>query len=228
MKKFLIITAGIGLLLAATWILAPRPEQPTRLTEMPWQIEIFEDGTSRVMGIHIGKATLSDVVERYGRPQGIALFMNQGGSMSLEAYFDSIKNGPFSAKLIVTLVAEHPEMQALAERAIGREGGPSGDQRLLLAEQDKPLQTHRLISGLTYIPAYGQLDADFFRSRFGEPKAWRRNNENSVSWFYPERGLSILLDSKGKEVLQYEAPRDYPGPEELPSDDENKGTGHAQ
>lgn len=228
MKKFLIVTAGIGLLLAAVWFLTPRSEQPARLTDMPWQIEIFEDGTSRVMGIHIGKATLSDLIGRYGRPEGIALFVNPEGILSLEAYFDGVRNGPFSAKLILTLVAGQSEMQALAERAVGREGGPSGDQRLLLAEGDKPLQTHRLISGLTYIPAYGQLDADFFRSRFGEPTTWRRNSETSVSWFYPERGLSILLDSEGKEILQYEAPKDYRGPTEPPSDAEGKGTGQPQ
>ncbi|OGT91863.1 MAG: hypothetical protein A2286_07585 [Gammaproteobacteria bacterium RIFOXYA12_FULL_61_12] len=214
MKKFLTIMSGIGLLLVAAWFLAPKPEQPARLTDMPWQIETFEDGTSKALGVHIGKSTLADVIERYGRPEGIALFVNKEGAMSLEAYFDSVKTGPFSAKVILTLTADPAELSALAGRAMGRDSGPSGDQRLLLAEEDKSIQSQRRISGLTYIPAYGQLDADFFRARFGEPRAWRRNSESSVSWFYPDRGLSILLDAEGKEMLQYEAPKDYRGPKE--------------
>lgn len=218
MKKFLILTGGVGLMLALIWFLAPRPEQPTQLTDMPWQIEPQADGTAKVLGIHLGQSTLADAITRYGRPEGLALFVNREGNMSLEAFFDSIKSGPLSAKLILTLQANPEELKALAARALTSEASPSGDHKILLAEADKPLQAQRLVRSITYIPGFSGLDADFFRPRFGEPKAWQRNSESSVSWYYPDRGLSILIDAEGKEMLQYEAPRDYRGPTETPKE----------
>ena len=73
----------------------------------------------------------------------------------------------------------------------------------------------RPVRSLTYIPLYGELDAEFFRSRFGEPAAWRRIDDTSVQWFYPDRGLSILIDANSKEVLQYAQPRDFSLPKDL-------------
>ena len=222
MKNFLMVTVAVAVLLAAVWQFSPKPEQPDRMTNLPWQIEIFEDGTSKALGIHIGESSLADVMVVYGTPEGIALFTDKEGNMSLEAYYGTIHTGPLKAKLVLTLDADVHEMHAMAERAITSHAGPSGDYKLVLAEQDKASQSHRIVTGMAYIPGYSKLDAEFFRKQLGEPTTWKRNNETSVQWFYPKRGLSVLIDAEGKEVLQYVAPKDYSGPTEPPEESESQ------
>jgi hypothetical protein len=41
---------------------------------MPWQIKLFEDGSSKVLGIHLGQTTLEQAAALYGEIEGIALF----------------------------------------------------------------------------------------------------------------------------------------------------------
>jgi hypothetical protein len=45
--------------------------------------------------------------------------------------------------------------------------------------------------------------------RFGAPAERIRQGETLEHFLYPARGLDIVLDSKGKEVLQYVAPADF-------------------
>ena len=40
-------------------------------------------------------------------------------------------------------------------------------------------------------------------------RAWLRENETAVSWFYPAIGLSVLIDDEASEVLEYQPPRDF-------------------
>mgnify|MGYP000113781179 CR=1 FL=1 len=49
------------------------------------------------------------------------------------------------------------------------------------------------------------------RQPFGlaEPAAWLQESEQAVSWFYPELGLAVLIDNEAREVLEYQAPRDF-------------------
>jgi len=67
----------------------------------------------------------------------------------------------------------------------------------------------RRITGISYLPRYKGLEADFFRERLGEPAAWREIDEHSVQWFYPELGLSLLISSTEGAVFEYVAPRDF-------------------
>ena len=48
-----------------------------------------------------------------------------------------------------------------------------------------------------------------FSQRFGPPAQRIRGNEHLEHWLYPALGLSLALDSQGKEVLQYVAPAQF-------------------
>lgn len=207
-----LLVLGVGLaLFLLIWLLVPVPEQDIgqARTDLPWQIETFDDGSSQVFGLRLYHATLADAVERLGPYEELALFESRGGGHSLEAFFGNVSFGPLKAKVVVTLAAPANELKTLAERAQERKGSPSGDWKLLLNRADLDSQLLRPLSGLTYIPAYGGLEAEFFRQRLGEPDAWRTLEEGRVQWFYPAKGLSLLLDAEGKEVLEYVAPRDF-------------------
>ena len=220
MRIALAVIAAVLLLIAGLWLIPRDAVVPGQVPEadLPWRVTPLEDGTSRVLGLHLGDATLADAIARFGDVESISLFINAEGGRSLEAYFGKLRLGPWDARVITRLDAEDDLLDHLAANSVGRTATRSGDTRLLPKDDDKAALLGQRLSGITYIPAYGNLEADFFRERLGEPAAWRQESENAVSWFYPELGLSLLIDAKGKEAMEYAPPRDFTIPPDAVTD----------
>jgi len=210
MKIPLGILAIVAMALLAFQLFAP-PPGPDALrprTDLPWQITVNPDGSARVFDIELGNATLADAMSKFGALEGLAVFEHDDGRSALEAYFGNVQFGPLKAKVIAGLEATGPELEQMRNRASNREGSPSGDWKYPLNDSPQ-MHTGRKITLITYLPGTRNLDAEFFRSRFGEPAAWLQENETAVSWFYPELGLSVLIDDELREVFEYQAPRDF-------------------
>ena len=211
MKIPLTLVAIIALVLAAGYWFAPPPD-PALLkprTDLPWQVNAKSDGSSQVFDIHLGRDTLQQAIDKFGPVEDYAVFVHEEQSADLEAYFGQVMFGPLKAKIVVQLEASDAEKATLVANAGQREASPSGDWKYRLATPDRSLQNQRLITAITYQPGTRGLDQAFFLERFGQPEAVLQENEHAVSWFYPQLGLSILIDSKGREVLEYLAPRDF-------------------
>ncbi len=177
-------------------------------TDLPWQITPHANGSSRVLDLELGTATLADAMQKFGGVEGLAVFEPTQGPMSLEAYFGTVRFGPLNAKIIARLAIDNGELETLRNRAAKREGSPSGDWKYPLQEGPEAHAERRLLA-VSYIPGTRNLDPAFLRDRFGEPAATLQEGEQAVSWFYPAKGLSILIDDKAREVLEYQAPRDF-------------------
>ena len=210
-----ILAASIAAAVLLWWLMPdPRGDITHHRTDLPWQITTFDDGTSQVVGLHLGQDNLGHAVQKFGPYEELALFEGKDGHYSLEAWFGDVNFGPLKAKVTVTLALGPARAKALAAQAVERKGSPTGDWKLLLPSAVNATLDDALITGLTYIPAYGGLDETFFRERLGEPVAWQRVDENRIRWLYPDRGLSLLIDAKGKDVFEYVLPRQF----ELPAD----------
>lgn len=215
MKIPLAILGIVMALLFAFQLLAPTPGPDVlqARTDLPWQITVRPDGGSRVFDLELGSATLQDAIEKFGGLEGLAVFETEAGDVSLEAYFGNVQFGPLKAKVITTLEASGENLRLLIGGDNSRQGSPSGDWKYPLSG-DPAEHVERRLTGITYIPGTRHLDTEFLRERFGEPAATYRENEQAVSWFYPERGLSILIDDEAREVLEYRPPRDFVLPKE--------------
>lgn len=212
MKTPLILLLIIGLALGAMYLFAPEPD-PELIkprTDLPWQIETRADGTSKVFDLHLGEATLADAVAKFGhQPEGFAVFERSAEQSDLEAYFGKVSFGPLQARVVVRLVATEQERRAFIAEAKQRESSPTGDWKYTLNDSvGTQLQQHR-IGVISYVPGTRGLDKDFYLERFGEPVGTLAEEEEAVSWFYPSKGLSILIDDNGPEVLEYVAPKAF-------------------
>jgi hypothetical protein len=187
---------------------APGPDVLQVRTDLPWQITVHADGTSRVLDLELGEATLADAIDKFGAVEGIAVFEEPDGERGLEAYFGNVQFGPLTAKVILTLGSDTDELERLVATATDRQGSRSGAWKYPLGSASEA-HAQRLVRGITYIPGTRGLDADFLRDRFGHPSAERRESEEVVSWFYPERGLTIRIDDDAREVFEYQPPRDF-------------------
>jgi hypothetical protein len=216
MKIPLAILGIVMALLFAFQLLAPTPgpDMLQARTDLPWQITVNAEGGSRVFDLDLGQATLQDAIDKFGGVEGLAVFETENGTASLEAFFGTVRFGPLNAKVVTTLEASAEELRRLvADNTTDRQGSPSGDWKYPLS--DGPAEhAERRLSGITYIPGTRNLDKAFLRERFGEPAATLRESEQAVSWFYPELGLSILIDDDAREVLEYRLPRDFVTPQD--------------
>ena len=61
---------------------------------------------------------------------------------------------------------------------------------------------------LTYAPRV-DIEADTLRERFGEPERVVELDERRSHWLYPTRGLDILVDREGREVMQFLMPSEF-------------------
>lgn len=214
MRIPLTILALVGLALGAFYLFAPAPD-PQLLqarTDMPWQIQVRPDGGSRVFDLELGRATLDDARGKFGAVENFAIFERDADHSDLEAYFGDVGFGMLQAKVVVKLQAEESERRQMMEQARGREASPSGDWKYPLPLASGEHLGGRLVTAISYVPSHRGLDRAFFEQRFGTPAYTLTENEHAVSWFYPDKGVSILIDDKGREVLEYLAPRDFVTP----------------
>ena len=207
MKTWAVPILLLVVVLAVAGYLGMQPDAPVNdapITGLPWQIEPLPDGYTRVFGITPGVTTLRAAVQQLGDDMDLAIIAAPDEAGSLEPYYGHYSAGPVTGRLI--LVLDVPPGQLDEWR--GRSQGDSGTRRYLLHPDDLALAWQLPVRGITFSPSL-DLDADIIQSRFGTPESVVEINTQQAHWLYPDRGLDVVLDAKGKEVLQYLAPREF-------------------
>ena len=205
------LAAALAALIMAALVLPfvlPRAKAPTDQRYLPWQVEVLEDGRSRVFGLMLPTSTLADARRLHGGDLTLGLMREAGGELSLEAYQPSAQLGFVTGKLILTLAVSIDDLTAMASRAADSEATRSGARRLSLATADVRSAEHLRIAGISFVPSV-DLDRQMIVDRFGEPEQRIEQPGGLVHYLYPSRGLDLLIDDGGREVLQYVAPADF-------------------
>ena len=174
----------------------------------PWQIAVQADGKLRVFGITLKQSRLLDATKVLGSNYDLGLFETENQPLSLEAYFNEVTLGGISGKFILTLEASQAELVALRDQAVKRKVLESGARRYTVTYADKVQLAEKTITSLGYIP-YINLDEEIIKRRFGEPAERIVIDQKRQHLLFPERGLDLLLDEKGKELLQYVDPAEF-------------------
>jgi hypothetical protein len=184
----------------------------TAASGLPWQIEVRPDGSSRVMGLTLSAgrdaSTLGDVRQRFGAEVQVAIIASPGEAGSLEAFVDPAQAGFVSGKLVVTAQVEPAALQGMRERAVKSDFMESATRKYTLAADDLAVALQSPIVSLSFIPQ-ARLDAEAILARFGPPARRVQSNGHLEHFLYPEKGLDVILDSEGKELLQYVAPAHF-------------------
>lgn len=176
--------------------------------DLPWQITIDDRGNSRVFGVQPGVSTLREVRERFGPDIEVAIIAAPGEVGTLEAYYNQVPLGFVLAKLIVTVDATPEAISAMRERASKAEYMESSTRKIRLHSADLAAADDLPIRALSIIPTVN-LDEAAVIQRFGEPGERLAVSERRVHLFYPAKGLDVIVDQDGKELLQYVAPKRF-------------------
>ncbi len=184
-------------------------QQQAPASGAPWQIALPAAGQSRVFGLLLPGSTLADTRKRWPEELKLALMTDFGGRVALEGYVERFEAGGVTGRL---LLAFDTEAQAAAvnrwrDTLRGTPTESGGRQHHLSEAASTELAPARLV-GLSFLPA-AQLDAELLTARFGPPAERIAGGERLQHWLYPALGLAVVLDSKGRDVLQYVAPADF-------------------
>lgn len=211
------LLAGLAVLLAAfvpvLWQTLSAPPRPAGAAAAaadgpePWLLRVGPDGSSRLMGLHLGADTLDSVQQRLGDALQPALVARLGEPGALEALVDPFAAGFVTGRLVLAFDAPREARVAwhdAAPRSSPMEGGVRRFE--LTAEARRAAGAMRLV-GVSFVPGV-RLSADDIRQRFGEP-AQRVAAGAAEVWLYPDRGLSIALQPGARPVLQAVVPAEF-------------------
>ncbi|MBT9496733.1 MAG: hypothetical protein IV103_05530 [Zoogloea sp.] len=201
-----IILLALALIVGpAVWTVAHHDPKAIPTSGMPWQIETLPSGESRVFDLTLGRSTLADAKARYGTEMQLALVAEPDEDGNVEGYYESATAGFVAGKLIVTAELPKDVIEGMRERAPKTEYMQSTTRKAKLADADLAAALAAPIRGMAFIPS-AQLDEAIVLERFGQPTERIRVNDHVEHLLYPAKGLDLVLDSKGKELLQYVAP----------------------
>ncbi len=175
---------------------------------LPWLIEVDGQGGSKVFGIQPGVSLLEAARERLGGDIEVAIIAAPNEVGTVEAYFSQVLLGFVQARVIVTVNASPEVVTAMRERALKAEHMESTTRKIRLHPDDLAAVYRMPIKALSVIPSVN-LDEATVIQRFGQPDERFPVSEKRVHLLYPAKGLDVIVDADGKELLQYVAPRDF-------------------
>lgn len=211
------LAAGLLVLLAAAalplWQLlqarqAPVAASAATATGLPWQIEPQADGSSRVFGLQLGRATLAEAQARFGDGMQLALVAKLGEVGTLEALVEPMSAGFVSGRLVLALDMPEATRRAWRERVEGSEAMEGGARRFKLARADREQALQAPVIGLSFVPSLRLSETDI-RERFGTPARQLALADGVSALGYPAQGLVAMVKPGLRGVLQYVAPRDF-------------------
>ena len=205
----LILAAMAAVFLAVSFMKGGDRGDDGAVRPAPWNIFVNEDGTSEVFGIVLGRTTASSAMITLNMEPEISLFESSSGRASVEAYFGKVTIGGLSGKLVANLEAPVGWVEEAKKRAVKTEPATGrGERKIVLSSEDYRSAMLARVIALTYVPSVN-IDEKVIRGRFGQPDSIMRADENVSYWSYPSKGLLIIVNKKGKEILQYMRPPDF-------------------
>ncbi len=206
MKLVLAIILLAIAVLAAPLVFSPGSRAVTATP--PWEIVTTDGGKSQVFGLTIGENTLGDARHAFGQDVEIALITAPAERGSLEAYYGTFAAGMVTGKLVLTAAIDESTLASMLSRATKTEFMESTTRKSALHPDDLVTALTLRIRAIGFIPSVN-LDEQTIIARFGEPGERIRGPAGAEHFLYPTKGLDVIVDPKGKELMQYVAPVDY-------------------
>ncbi len=210
-RKIVLTILGSALLGFVAVLLLIPPSIDDGQVRLPWRTTINAAGQTGVFGFTLGETSLEEVRELFGQEGTINLFETAGRTerYGVEVYFEQVYLQSLRADFVVTVDVDQETLEAMYQRGLRISQLGSGSKKVKLDPVDVEALLPRPIRAITYLPQ-ARLDDPLIERRFGAPAERRAEPETGiVHWLYPERGIDIARDPKGKVVIQYVSQVDF-------------------
>ncbi len=169
---------------------------------MPWQSYIDNNGNTVAFNLTIGHSDLTDAMRLFGSEVEASLFENEDKKTDLEIYFSKTRVAGIDGKVILNLYSDDKSMEILGNNIKDSTVMPSGVRKTSFNPAADSSMFNLKIKSITFIPR-ADLDSDVITQRFGKPESVDISEQGEQYWHYPNKGLRIILDDEGREMLEY-------------------------
>ncbi|HIF47324.1 hypothetical protein [Candidatus Thioglobus sp.] len=186
----------------AVMFLLTRDIQTPENQAMPWQSYINDQDQTVVFDLTMGQSKLLDAARLFGTEIEASLFENENVDPELEVYFSSTKVGGISAKIILNLALNNQNIDILRDNIDVSMMMPSGVKKTTFKSKAESLMSRFTIKSLTFIPR-ADLPENVVIDLFGKPDRVDLSDQGISYWYYPEKGLKIIMDDEQKDILEF-------------------------
>jgi hypothetical protein len=169
---------------------------------MPWQSYVNVQGKTVVFDLTMDESTLAESMRLFGTEVEASLFEDKDQKKTLEIFFSNTKVGGISAKVIINLALNDQQFNYLSDNIKETEVMPSGNKKTIFNQAGESSMFGLTISALTFIPS-ADLSADTLLGLFKKPARVELVEPGVEYWYYPSKGLRIIVDAKRKEILEF-------------------------
>lgn len=208
MKRFVTVLILIVAVLTVLPFLPGNSHRSGPIKDLPWQIQLLPDGGSRVFGLTLDRSTLADARQHFGDDMELAVIAGHGEKGSLEAYYNKVTAGVLTGKMVLVTSVDAATLAQLKRNAAKTEVMDTGAMKYVISNEDRPRAYDAPITSITFIPST-DLDEKIAEKRFGTPASRISGGKYSVHLLYPDKGVDLILNNEGKDILQYVAPRNF-------------------
>jgi len=203
--KLVLIILSIAVLIFTAFYLVTRDITLPDNQAMPWQSYVNDQGETVVFDLTIGKSTLADAMRLFGTEVEASLFEEDNNKRDLEVFFSSTKVGGISAKVILNLDLNNQQFAFLNNNIKKTEVLSIDAKKISFNQAGESSMFALTIIALTFIPR-ADLSADTLIGLFKKPARVDLVEPGIEYWYYPSKGLRIIVDTENKEILEFYTP----------------------
>jgi hypothetical protein len=169
---------------------------------MPWQSYVNDQGKTVVFDLTMDESSLAESMRLFGTEVEASLFEDKDQKQTLEIFFSNTKIGGISARVILNLALNNQQFDGLSNNIKETEVMPTGNKKTIFNQAGESSMFGLTISALTFIPS-ADLSADTLLGLFKKPARVDLVEPGVEYWYYPSKGLRIIVDAKRKEILEF-------------------------
>lgn len=189
--------------LTITLMLIPREQVEIDPNILPWNSHFNEQGNLNVLGLTLNESTPNDAVKLFGVDYETLAFSKKDLSGKVvEIYFPTMRVARLRAVATLVLDVPEKELEEMYLRGASTTVTKVGNRQVELLSEDTASLMDNKIKYLTLVPKKS-LPEEVLRKLFGEPERIKSIENGIELWFYPQKGLEIIVNPKGAEILQY-------------------------
>lgn len=198
-RTFLIfLMVGTAMMIAVLGQYKPH----TQLDYTPWDIQVQENGASRVFGLTLGKSNIQEANQIFASFAETRLVVDENGESALIAHYDELVMDDIVADLYLYYQLEKTELQQLRNDLMGTESSKDQQNVYTLPADIEMDYLSTPIARIVYKPAI-QYGEELITQRFGTPQQIVKIDDRQREWHYPDSGLVISLFDHQPEEFEY-------------------------
>ncbi len=192
-----------AIILTIILIFTPKGSEEVVPKMLPWNSFYNEQNQLVALGLTLNKSTVNDAVELFGSDYEMLVFSERDASNKVvEVNFPTMNLARLRGFLTLVLEVPELELDEMFSRGVKSTMNHSGKREITLFRGDKLSLMDNKIRYFTFVPRK-DLPEDLLKSLFGEPELIKADLHGINRWFYPQKGLEIIVNPHGADVFQY-------------------------